>query len=54
MPNQPDRPEAAGPTEEREPDTEITAPKPEAVPDPEQGPPPEGYGGPTEEGPDRA
>jgi hypothetical protein len=43
-----DRAEAPGPTEHREPDTTIKAPNPEAVPDPEEGPPPEGYGGPTE------
>ena len=40
-----DQQDDVGETEERQPDTTITAPEPGAVPDPEAGPPPEGYGG---------
>lgn len=43
----PDDPRQAtqGRTEAREDDDTVTAPDPSRVPDPEDGPPPEGYGG---------
>ena len=44
-----DRSEAPGSTEHRDHDIEVTAPDPEGVPDAEDGPPPRGYGGPSEQ-----